>query len=313
MIKRALVIGSGGQVARALISELQKRKVEVLLTSSSGKAGAFHLDLSKPESIRTAVQEAWKKFGKGEVEVFLPGAMTHVDNCEKEKEHCRAVNEVGPRVVAEESKALDWGLTYFSTEYVFGGDEYQGGRVGPFREEDAPHPTSWYGECKLRAEEAIQRVYGKEGALLVRTTMVFSWDPTGMNFLMQYLRHMDQVSSGESSNIFRIPEDQISTPTYAPALAEATCDLRDKNVGGVINLVGADLLSRRELVERVIHAFGYDREKCLRGFTFLKTKDLGQSAKRPLTAGLTTEKARKLGARILTLEQAFENVKKLRA
>lgn len=306
-MKRALVIGSGGQVARAVIASLRARGAEVVTTSSSGKPGSLALDLGDAAGIRNFFAEFERSRERGGWEVILPGAMTHVDKCEAERDLCRRVNAEGPVVVAEECKRLGYGLTYFSTEYVFGGDEYEGGRVGPFSEEDPPHPTCWYGGSKLEAERGVLRVL--PSALAIRTTMIFSWDPAGMNFLMQYLRHLDGVRAGKT-DVFKIPQDQISTPTYAPALGEAAVELRERGVSGIVNVVGEDLLSRRELVERVIDFFGYDREKSLRGFTFLNTKDLGQAAKRPLTAGLKADKARALGLRIWTLDEAFRDVKR---
>jgi dTDP-4-dehydrorhamnose reductase len=310
--RRAILIGSSGQVARSLHALLRARNFEVTATSSSGVAGAAKLDLGDAESIRAFFRGAEELFGRGGVEVFLPGALTHVDKCEKERELCERVNHRGPALVAEECRRLDYFLTFFSTEYVFGGAEYEGGAVGPFSEDDPPHPTSWYGECKLRAERDILATLGEVRAMIVRTTMVFSWDEKGMNFLMQYIRHLEQRGRGATAAVFRIPEDQISTPTYAPNLAENVLLLRDKGFGGVINIVGADCLSRREIVERVIAAFGFDRIPSLSGFEFLRTQELGQAAKRPLTAGLRSEKARSLGCEVLTLEEAFRRAKEMK-
>lgn len=302
-MKHAAIIGGSGQVAGCLQQALQKRGVEIVSSSSSGRAGSIPLDLAKPESIRLFFTQLEQRFPAGAVEVFLPGALTHVDRCEAERDLCRKINAEGPAIVAEECRRRKYGLTYFSTEYVFGGAEYEGGAVGPFSEEDPPHPTCWYGETKLEAERAILRTMPE--ALILRTTMIFSYDPKGMNFLMQYLRQLERLQRGENPPVFKIPEDQISTPTYAPALGESSCWLREKGVSGIVNIVGSDLLSRRELVMRVMDAFGFDREKCLKGFQFLKTKELGQAAVRPLTAGLKTERARRLGVKIYSLEEAF--------
>jgi dTDP-4-dehydrorhamnose reductase len=310
-LSQAVVVGSGGQVARALRKRLDAGGSQVLLTSSSGRDGALPLNLAEAASIRDCFNRIGERFRAGPVEIFLAGAMTHVDRCEQERDLCRAVNADGPRIVAEECARRDWKLTYFSTEYVFGEAEYAGGAIGPFSETDPPAPTSWYGECKLLAEQAVQKIFGADGALILRTTMVFSWDPEGMNFLMQYLRHLESRRQG-GMNVFSVPEDQVSTPTYAPALADGCCLLREQGHGGIVNLVGRDLLSRKELVERVIQEFGFDREQSLAGFRFLKTAELAQKAKRPLTAGLTHQKSEKLGVKVWSLAEAFAEVKKLR-
>ncbi len=310
-MKRAMVIGSSGQVARGLVEALRARDVDTLISSSSGKPGSLPLDLSVPTSIQEFFRAAESRWPGEKVEVFLAGAMTHVDRCEAEREKCEKINALGPELVAKECKRRGYPLTYFSTEYVFGGAEYEGGAIGPFTELDPPAPTSWYGACKLRAEQSVLETLGQD-ALVVRTTMVFSWDTQGMNFLMQYLRQLEDIHQGKSPAIFRVPQDQISTPTYAPWLAEAVCALREKGATGIFNLVGSDCLSRKALVERVIEAFGFDRAKSLAGFQFLQTAALGQAARRPLTAGLTVEKARAFGCPPLSLAEAFAEVKKLR-
>jgi dTDP-4-dehydrorhamnose reductase len=303
MKSSAIVIGSHGQVAGALRAALSARGVAFVCTSSTGSP---MLDLGSEASIRSFFAAS----GTGK-EVFLPGAMTHVDKCEDERERCERVNAVGPRLVAEECARRGHALTYFSTEYVFGDAEYSGGAVGPFTEEDPPAPPCWYGACKLEGERGVLRAMPE--ALVLRTTMVFSWAPEGQNFLMQYFRQLEALREGRLPPVFRIPEDQISTPTYAPALADACLRLREKNLGGIYNVVGADLLSRRELVLRVIDALGFERETSLAGFRFLKTKELGQRARRPLTAGLRTEKLQRAGISPLSLASAFREIARLRA
>ncbi|MGZ3669976.1 MAG: SDR family oxidoreductase [Bdellovibrionota bacterium] len=306
-LTRALVIGSSGQVAAAFRESLQTRGVDFLSSSSHAAAGALPLNLADPASIHAFFKAA----GDEPAEVFLAGALTHVDRCEDERELCHAMNAEGPALIAAECRSRGHKLTFFSTEYVFGNAEYEGGAVGPFSETDPPAPSSYYGACKWEAEKRIQETLGGE-ALIVRTTMVFSWAPQGNNFLMQYIRQLSDIAGGGSPPVFRIPEDQISTPTYAPFLAEATLALRGEGANGVFNIVGSDLLSRRELVERVIAEFGFDRAKSLGGFRFLKTADLGQKARRPLTGGLKMAKAESFGVKAMALTEAFARIRALR-
>lgn len=305
----AFIIGTGGQVARALRLELEKKGIEHISTSSSAKPGAIHLDLSDSLSIEKAFFETSKQHKK--LDVYLPGALTHVDRCEQEQELCRKINLNGPLLVAEQCKKYGYKLIYFSSEYVFGEDEYLNGKVGPFKETDKPNPTSYYGKCKLDAEEGILRILGDKNSLIVRTTMIFSWDPKGMNFFMQLFRYLEKLQAGETpAQEFRIPVDQISTPTYAEDLAQATLAFVEKDEGGIVHIVGKDLLSRKQFLEKIIEAFGFDTKKSLEAFKFLKTKDLGQVAKRPLTAGLLCERAKKSNISLLSMDRAFDQIKR---
>lgn len=302
---RTIIIGASGQVARSLLERLHQLNDREILVTSSSQKGAV-LDLSNPESIRSFLGSLPKT--EAATEVFLVGAMTHVDRCETEKDRCQQINFEGPRLVAQLCAERGFQLVFFSSEYVFGESEYQGGAVGPFSEADSPAPTSFYGKSKLDAEEAIQSILPT--SLILRTTMVFSWDPKGMNFFMQVWRYLRDLQSGGQPPMFRIPEDQISSPTYAPALAAAAIFLQRKGASGIVNIVGSDCLSRRDFVSRIIDAFAFSPEMKEEKFQYLKTKELGQVAKRPLTAGLKTDKARALGATIFSLEQAFADIKR---
>lgn len=306
-MKSAVVIGRSGQVGRGLVDYLSRSGFHVFATSS--KSGPNLLDLGNSSSINQCLQSIRGELPKGQVRVFLAGALTHVDLCEEKPDLCRQMNALGPIRVAEICKKFDWELSFYSSEYVFGAAEYRGEAAGPYSEEDSPEPCCEYGKAKLEAELGILNIL--PSAQIIRTVMVFSWDPKGMNFFMQYLRHLENFSKN-SSAVFRIPEDQISTPTYGPALSAASVDLARAGKAGVFNLVGPDLVSRKELVYRVAESCGFSEELVEKAFQFVKTKDLQQKAKRPLRAGLKTYKADALGIRLPSLQKAFEEIQKRR-
>lgn len=302
-----IVIGKSGQVARALGPHLQALEAPALFTSSRS-GSEFRLDLGDAASIESCFRE-FDRRGIKNAKLYLPGALTNVDRCEKERELCRRINTSGPELVGRECVKRGWPLAFFSTEYVYGQAEYDGGPVGPFSENDPPAPSSFYGACKLEAEEKLKAL-GLIQLLILRTTMVFSYDPEGLNFFMQLYRHLKKLQTGEEGlPVFKIAVDQISTPTFAPSLAKNSVQLMEKGESGIFNLVGAELLSRKELLEKIIDAFGFDRQKVLRGFAFLETRELGQAARRPLTAGLACDKARARGLEVLSLDEAFRLIK----
>ncbi len=306
-MKSAVVIGRSGQVGKGLVDHLSREGYQVIATSSKGEP--YQLDLGHKESIDQCLQKIRRELPEGKVSVFLAGALTHVDLCEEKPDFCRQMNALGPIQVAEICKKYDWALTFYSSEYVFGAAEHRGEAAGPYSEEDPPEPCCEYGKAKLEAEIGILNVL--PSAQIIRTVMVYSWDPKGMNFFMQYLRHLENFSKN-SSEVFRIPEDQISTPTYGPALSAASVDLAKTERSGVFNLVGPDLVSRKELVYQVAESCGFSKDQVEKAFQFVKTKDLQQKAKRPLRAGLKTEKADALGIRLPSLAKAFQDIQRRR-
>lgn len=306
-----IIIGTSGQVAQALRSEIHKEGQLIWSTSRNPKRGdatQFFLDLGDKKSIENFFQNFSQKFPGIATEVYLPGAMTHVDRCEQEQDLCKKLNVDGPVVVAELCEKYGHRLCYFSSEYVYGAAEYCGGKVGPFSESDAPSPSCYYGKSKLDAENALLARKNNSFILVVRTTMVFSYEVKGMNFVMQVLRHLERWKQGDHSQSFRVPVDQISTPTYAKALAQASIQLMQKKCSGIYHVVGRDLLSRKEFIEKILQEFSYPKE-ALQSFQFLPTKELGQVAKRPLTAGLNTAKAEQEDIRIWSLQDAFRDFK----
>ncbi len=309
-----LIIGSSGQVARSLKEELVRTGSPVWTTSRNPKAGdssQFFLDLGNKKSIEDFFAGFAKKFPGISTDVYLPGAMTHVDRCEQEQALCRALNVTGPLAVALECQKAGYRLCYYSSEYIFGEEEYHGGAIGPFSEVDAPAPSSFYGKSKLDSENALLALQPQLNVLIIRTTMVFSYEPEGMNFVMQVLRQLERWKNKDYSQSFRVPQDQISTPSYALGLAQASLQLMQKKCSGIYNVVGKDLVSRKEFIERIIAEFSYPPET-LQAFQFLDTKELKQVARRPLTAGLTTTKAAAAGVRIWSLAEAFQDFKQER-
>jgi dTDP-4-dehydrorhamnose reductase len=312
LLRPRFIIGSSGQVAQAIIHDLRRRGIPFWTTTSKKENVAKdrrYLNLTEPASIKQAFADFERLFPGKDVEVYLPGALTHVDRCEEEKELCRQINTNGAVAVAEECATRGYRLCFFSSEYVFGGAEYEGGPVGPFRETDEPFPTSVYGDSKLQAEKKLLAISPSFQPLIIRTTMVFSWAPEGLNFFMQLYRHLEQCKKGRPEKTFKIPVDQISSPTYAPALANAAFDLMEKNEHGVFHVVGKDTLSRRDFLERIVREFGFPETVLEQGFEFLATAALGQKAKRPLTAGLRTDRLEKCGIRVWTLADAFQDIK----
>lgn len=305
---KSVVLGARGQVGSTLARELAARGTPALVSSRTPATGEAYVDFEKPETIRALFAEIARRSPGEPVQIFLTGAFTHVDGCELDPAKCMRINRDAPLFVAEECKAAGHELMFFSSEYVFGQAEYEGGAVGPFRETDPVAPSSVYGRAKAEAEAGILDIL-KGRAAIVRTTVVFSWRRGDMNFAMQLYRFLDsKLKNGKDDGLpaaFRIPTDQISTPTYAPALVEGVLELAERKARGIYHLVGADLLARSEFAERLIERFGFPREKCAPYLEFLKTADLKQPARRPLTAGLNADKARAAGIRIWSLDEAF--------
>ncbi len=104
---------------------------------------------------------------------------------------------------------------------------------------------------------------------------------------------MDRLRSGGR---FRVPADQIITPTPAPDLARAVVDLVERGARGTFHCAGPEILARPEFARR--SALAFDLDPTL--IDPVPTASLGLRAARPTNAGLRTEKLHSVLGRSLT-------------
>jgi dTDP-4-dehydrorhamnose reductase len=162
------------------------------------------VDFTNPDSIRSAVRAVEPAV------IVNAAAYTAVDKAESELQLATAINATGPGVLAEEAKRLGGLLVHYSTDYVF-----DGSKLTPWVETDAPNPLSAYGRTKLAGDQAIQ-ASGCDH-LIFRTSWVYG--ARGNNFLLTMLR------LGKERAELRIVDDQIGSPTSSECIAQATSDV----------------------------------------------------------------------------------------
>ncbi len=194
--------------------------------------------------------------------VLHAAAWTDVDGAESDPQEAAAVNVGGTRHVAE----LGAPLVYYSTDYVF-----DGSKVGPYVESDAPNPISAYGRTKLFGEGAAG-----EQAWIVRSSGLFG--PTGKNFvktMLELARDRDEIA---------VVGDQRTAPTYVGHLAAATRELLERPLG-VWHLAAAGDTTWAEFAEAIFEEAGLDTR-----VRRISSAELGRPAQRPANAVLRSEK-----------------------
>ena len=188
---RALITGSGGQVAH----QLQLTK----------PAGATILALTRAQcdiGDRPAVVAAVDSFAPDVI--INAAAYTNVDGAESDKESAFRINRDGAANVAHAAGRARARLVHISTDYVFDGHQST-----PYSPSARPAPLGVYGASKLAGEEAV--LSSDVAVTVVRTGWVFA--ETGRNFVRTILRLLD------SGKPLAVVSDQVGTPTYARDLA----------------------------------------------------------------------------------------------
>ncbi len=205
---RTLVFGGTGIVGRALVREGRSRGWPVLgLSHGQGEI-----------TDRRRVDEVCAAFRPDLI--VNCAAFTKVDLCESEPERALAVNGRAVGHLVRAAEAVGARLVHLSTDYVF-----DGRATAPYTEGHRTAPQSSYGASKLAGEE---RALESERSLVVRTSWVFG--DGGANFVDTIA---GRIRSGQRS--FRVVQDQLGAPTWAPFLARAVSDLGEWGTTGLVH------------------------------------------------------------------------------
>ena len=286
---RILVVGASGLVGTALMREFSLVGETEGTFNRYPAEGLVPLDICDAAAVAALIQKVAPET------VAQPASLTNVDYCEAHPQEAWRINVQGTEHVAAAAAQLGAKHVFFSSDYIFEGV------AGPYSEEDSPSPTSEYGRTKLAAEQLIREV-GPDH-LIIRTTVVYGWEPQGKNFVMRLLRQLQQGKD------VQVPEDQVGSPTYAANLAQAVRELVQEGKRGTYNLAGCQLGDRYDFALAVARAFG------LRGDLIrpVATAQLNQAAPRPLQAGLRIDKAvRELKTPLMGYQEGLEAMRRER-
>jgi dTDP-4-dehydrorhamnose reductase len=233
------------------------------------------VNMADPTSIRATVQACQPQI------IINATAYTAVDQAEREPDLAGAINGTGPGVLAEEARKLNAFLVHYSTDYVFDGT-----KGSPYVETDPTQPVNVYGKSKLEGEQAIQAVGGDY--LIFRTAWVYS------------LRRESFVSKvlewARKNETLRIVDDQVSNPTWARMLAEATAQalvcgpdyLKERT--GVYHLAGDGHTSRFAWAQEILRLDPARQEQKVKQLLPALTVEFPTPASRPLFSALACRK-----------------------
>ena len=261
---RPCIVGSRGQLGDAIAEAFARVGQEVWCADRAIDPGwDLRAIAAQPDSVKRLVEVLRPDW------LFLAAAMTNVDGCEIDQEAAIAINADGPGAIASAAHAAGARTIFFSTDYVFSGVS------GPYTERDEPRsvPLSAYGQSKLRGEHAVLQADPR--AVVVRTTTLYGPEARGNNFAYRL------AADAKATRVTRVPNDQVSTPTYNRDLGEFVRKLTNTDPRGVIHFSGDELMNRVEFAERLAQAGGLHVR-----LDPVPTDQLKQLAKRPLAGGL---------------------------
>jgi len=135
-------------------------------------------------------------------------------------------------------------MAYVSTNEVFDGTKGE-----PYLEFDQTNPINAYGRSKLAGELITQALLNR--FYIVRTAWLYAQG--GNNFVAKMIRLAND--RGE----LRVVADEISSPTYAPDLAEAIAKLIRTDHYGIYHFTNQGVCSRHDFAVKILELAGRER------------------------------------------------------
>lgn len=209
-MKTILVTGANGQLGNEMRIVAKESLDRYIFTDVNDVEGCvtFNLDITDLEAVRRMVTEQ-------NVDVIVNcAAYTNVDKAEEDVAVATLLNAKAPENLASVMKETNGLLIHISTDYVFGGDQYN----TPCNEERQGTPTGAYGMSKLLGEQAIQAHEGNY--VIIRTAWLYS------EFGRNFCKTMMNLTAIKPH--LKVVFDQVGTPTYALDLAKAIAVIIDK-------------------------------------------------------------------------------------
>lgn len=194
---KILVTGVKGQLGYDIVRECEKRGIK------TAGVDIEEMDITDKAACERVIR------AENVDAVIHCAAYTAVDAAEDNEELCRKVNAEGTKNIAEVCKSLDIKMMYFSTDYVFDGEQDR-----PWEPEDKRQPLNVYGQTKYEGELAVEKL---EKFFIVRIAWVFGIN--GKNFVKTMLR------LGKENGVVNVVNDQVGSPTYTYDLARLAVDM----------------------------------------------------------------------------------------
>jgi dTDP-4-dehydrorhamnose reductase len=224
---RIAITGHKGQLGQALLETLIDDEI---------------LGLDIPEHDITQAQAISDAIAAFKPDVVIhTAALTDVDLCAREPELALKINGLGTHNVALACLRSNAALVAVSTNEVFDGRKGK-----PYYEHEPTHAINAYAESKLAAEMYVRMHLSR--FYIVRTAWLYTRG--GNNFPSKI------VQAAEKYGKLRVVCDEISSPTYAPHLAQAIDALIRTEQYGIYHMTNEGACSRLEFARRILELAG---------------------------------------------------------
>jgi len=275
---KVLITGSNGFLGHYLAQQLLTNHHQVIATAKGGNRLSFqHPGLVYEEMDFTDTSIVNAVFDQHRPShIIHAGAISKPDACELNKPLADEVNITGTAILLAAAKRYATTFLFCSTDFVFDGIR------GMYTEDDERNPVNYYGITKLHAEELVKK-YDHTWSI-VRTVLVYGKAFNKQNNIETVIKN--KLEKGERYEVF---SDQVRTPTYAEDFAKGVAAMLEKNVTGIYNICGEEILTPYDMAIAIAEYLKLDTSLIKKA----TAADFVQAAVRPPKTGLTIDKAKR--------------------
>jgi dTDP-4-dehydrorhamnose reductase len=236
-MRRLLITGASGTLGRHVAPVARRQGWEVCGTYHTAPPPLIghwlRLDVSDRQAVMAVVREV------------RPDAVVHTAFRQHGAAMWAATAE-GAAFVAQAAQESGIRLVQVSSDAIFDGTS------NPYTEAAKPCPLTPYGAAKAAAETAVGAIAPQ--AAIVRTSLIISREP-----LDPHTRLILELGAGRRSG--QLFTDQYRCPIGVDDLAGAILELAASDFAGIINVAGAEVLSRYDLGRLIARVHRFDVAK----------------------------------------------------
>ena len=286
---RLLVTGGGGFVAGSIL--WQAPRDWSVFAQSRGPALLDREGLTWRQADLGSGPEVKALFETAKPDAVIhTAALANIDYCQAHQEEAAAVNVEATRRVAEACAECGAKMVYCSTDNVFDGTRSM------YKEDDETHPVNFYGETKVRAEQAVAAAL--DNHVIGRVAIVTGLHVVGAG--NSFLSKM--MASFQAGEAVGVPDNEVRTTIDVITLGRALLELAENDFRGKLQLAGNDRMNRYEMVRRIAIRLGHDPALV----TVKNPEDIPDRAPRPYDISLDNALARQaLRTPMLGLDDAI--------
>jgi dTDP-4-dehydrorhamnose reductase len=264
---KVTVIGSTGQLGQ-----------DLMRVFGNDVAGFTHqdLDVTDEAGVTSAIRSLEPDW------VLNTAAFHRVDDCELDPTLTFAVNALGALNVARAAADVGSGVVFYSTDYVFGGQDRERGR--PYEEGDSPRPLSVYGASKVAGEQLVMQANARH--LVVRSAGLYGTATSHKGWTFPEL----MINKARTEGLVRVVTDQVLSPTFTADLAQKTKELIEHDATGLFHLTNIGECSWFEFAQEALDIAGVEAK-----MESISTGQLHQRARRPPYSALVSTRLEEVG------------------